>query len=72
MEGQSAPIPKEMSSKLGGSIDIVRRAQLGSIQPSFSTVVSDCSCAALLDELFEHSAQCVSVVWDIQNNEISR
>ena len=26
VEDQSAPIPKERSSKLGGSIDIVRRA----------------------------------------------
>ncbi len=30
VEDQSAPIPKEISSKLGGSMYIVGRAQLGS------------------------------------------
>jgi hypothetical protein len=34
VEDQSAPIPKEISSKLGGSIYIVRRAQLGSSHPT--------------------------------------
>ena len=34
VEDQSAPIPKEISSKLGGSIYIVGRAQLGSTHPT--------------------------------------
>jgi hypothetical protein len=57
VEDQSAPIPKERTSKLGGVIYIVRRAQLGSFQPPLNTVVSDCASAALLDELFDYPAR---------------
>jgi hypothetical protein len=52
VEDQSAPIPKEITSKLGGSVCIGRCAQLGSSHPPFK-VIGRCG---LADELFEHPA----------------
>jgi hypothetical protein len=40
VEDQSAPIPREITSKLGGSMDIVRFALLGSSQPSLIDVAA--------------------------------